>query len=302
LLTARRAGYLRDVRKNGTLPRIAVALLLAGTALAAIGCGGGSSATTTAADSSYLAAVTRAADVTDRVPGYKFTLTSTATVNGNSTTIGGSGALNERGSEGEMTIEVDGKRLEEVIDKPYIYVKLPSDAKTSVTHGKPWARTSLEAVGASFGDSTIGGGSSDPAQVLGYLKSAGTVTRIGSETVRGAPATRYHALIDLDRLAQSVPAAQRAGERGAAATLERISGSRTLPMDVWLDGDGRVARLSMTMSFCSPEGRVQDDYSIDLYDYARQPVGSPPPASQVVDLSSTVQSELSKSLASLSCG
>lgn len=292
------------MRRNGTLPRVGTSLALIAAATGLAACGGASSKTAARAapESAYLAAVTRAADVTDRVPGYKLALTATTTINGSSTTLSGSASLDDRGSEGEMTIQVAGKRIEEVFDKPFIYIKLPSGTPASATHGKPWGRIDFSAVGSSFGDSTLGEGSSDPAQELGYLKSAGTVTRVGSEAVRGAPVTHYHALIELDRLAAAVPAAQRAGERKAAAMLERITGSRTLPMDVWVGADGRVARLSFTESICSPEGKIQESENLELFDYGRQPVVAPPPQAQVSDISSTVESNLAKSLASLSCG
>jgi hypothetical protein len=82
--------------------------------------------------------------------------------------------------------------------------------------------------------------------------------------------------------------------------LERITGAKTLPMDVWIGG-GRIARVSLAFSLCSSEGRVQESISTDLYDYGRQPVVAPPAASEVTDVAAKLKSEVAKSLAQLGC-
>jgi hypothetical protein len=292
------------MRENRTMSRIARALCVAvcgGAPLAAAaGCGGGSGAGDGAANASYLAAVTRAAYVTDRVPGYRFSITTSTQIAGKSIEVNGSGSINDRGSEGTASLQVEGKTINEVIAKPYLYVSVPSGASTSATHGKPWVRADLSTFSQAYGSSSVGAGSSNPTEVLSYLKSAGTVTRLGDEQVRGVSSTHYHALIDLAHFASAPPAGQLAATQRAAKTLERITGAKTLPMDVWI-GAGRVTRLSMALSVCTPEGRVQESIGIDLYDYGRQPAVTPPPASQVTDVAAKLKSQVAKSLAQLGC-
>ncbi|HEX8714864.1 MAG TPA: hypothetical protein VF706_04770 [Solirubrobacteraceae bacterium] len=245
--------------------------------------------------------MTRAADATDRVPGYKYAIKTTASVGGKSFTVEGAGTINERGSEGSMALEVEGHKLAEVIDGPYIYIEAPSGADPSATHGKRWIRANVATFAQSYGAGSLGGGSQDPSQVLSYLKSAGTVTRVGSEPVRGVSSTHYHAVIDLDRLASSAPAGRRAAAKAAAELLERATGAKTMPMDVWIGEDGRVSRMAFTLSLCTGEGRVQESLSMDLNDYGRQAVVSPPPASQVTDVDAQLKAEVAKGLAQLSC-
>jgi len=295
------------------LIRVLSSALAGGALIAAAGCGGGghdsagssrasSSGTSpsSAANASYLATVTRAAYATDQVPGYKFSITIGTKLAGSSSTVEGSGTINDRGSEGTASLRVDGKTINEVIAKPYLYVSVPGTADKKVTHGKPWVSADLSTFSQSYGSSSIGAGSSNPTEVLSYLKAAGTVTRLGEEQVRGVTSTHYHALIDLAHFADSAPAGARAAARRAGKLFERISGAKTLPMDVWI-GAGRITRIELAYSLCAPQGRLQETMSMDLYDYGRQPVVAPPPASQVTNIAAKVKSEVNQGLAQLSC-
>jgi hypothetical protein len=274
-------------------------------AIAFAGCGGSSSSGdgSRVANASYLAAVTRAAYTTDQVPGYKFEIDVTAKLSGKSVSFGGSGAISEKGSQGSLSMEVDGKPLTELIDKPYIYIKSPSDSETSVTHGKPWIRANIDVFSESFGGGSFSSSSADPTQTLSFLKSAGTVTRIGSGSVRGAPATHYHAVIDLARYASAAAPSERAAAKRYTESFKRISGSSTLPMDVWIDGEGRVSRMTFTLSICGPGGsRLHESLSMELYDYgSQQPVVQTPPSSEVTDITSRLKTEVAKGLEQLSC-
>jgi hypothetical protein len=277
----------------------AFALLLAG-------CGGGGqdSASSTGAGAPkrvYLAAVARAADVTGQAPGYRFGISLTSKLGGKSTTIDGTGSISDRGAHGSFEMSLGGTTITEVIDKPYIYVKIPNGERQAATHGKPWARADLN-FGQSFGLSSLGGGATDPAQTLGFLKAAGTVTRVGGDTVRGAPTVRYHAVIDLDRYAAASAVEQRAAARRRASMLKRITGASSLPIDVWIDARSHVARMALTLSLCGPGGgRLQESLNYELFGYGPQPVPTPPPASQVTDVSSRLSSQLAHGLQQLSC-
>jgi hypothetical protein len=289
-MAKRRSGVLL-----GTAGLVSVAMLVAG-------CGGsGGSAPSAASHPDYLAAVTRAAYTTEQVPGYKFAITTRTQFGDKDVTVQGGGAISDGGSQGTASLELEGKKIDEVIDKPYLYVSTPPGAKSDVTHGKPWLRAELSSLSQSLGSSSFGGGSSNPSEMLSYLRAAGTVTRTGEEDVRGVNATRYHAVIDFGRFAAAVPPDERAAARRGGQLLQRMTGAKSLPMDVWV-GAGRVRRVAMSMSLCTPEGRLRESISLDLYDYGRQPAPSPPPADQVADVGAQVKDEVQKSLAQLSCG
>ena len=273
---------------------------------AVAGCGGGSHGSASSRSAGgrgvYLAAVTKAADVTGQVPGYKFAISIDSTIASKSVSFSGTGLISERGAQGSFEMSVAGTTITEIIDKPYIYVKIPSAGRRSETHGKPWARADLSLFAESFGASSLGSGSADPTQTLGFLKSAGTVTRVGSETVRGAPATRYHAVIDLDRYASAAAPGQRASAKRYAEAFKRISGASSLPIDVWIDGRSHVARMAFTLSLCSPEGgHLQESLNYELFGYGPQAVPAPPPASQVTDITARLKAQVAKGLQELSC-
>jgi hypothetical protein len=285
---------------------IAATAGLLSLAAVATGCGSsggsGSGSTTAAADHDYLAAVTRAAYTTERVPGYQFAMTIKVSIGGKTATGQGGGTIADGGSQGTADVEVEGTKVDEVIDKPYIYVRTPSGSDSKITHGKPWLRLDLSTFTQSLGSGSFSGGSSNPAEVLSYLRAAGTVTRVGEEQVRGVDSTRYHAVIGLGRFAAAVPSAQRAAARRTGKMLERVTGAKTLPMDVWV-GNGRVTRIAFSLSACTPKGRLQESLSMDLFGYGgSQPAVTPPPADQVTDVDAQVKAQVQQGLAQLGCG
>jgi hypothetical protein len=289
---------IRDVHRRTALLAAAGAL-----AASAVGCGGGSASSGNGASASYLAAVTRAADVTDQVPGYKFDMTIATKLADKSFTIDADGSISARGTQGSLNVDVAGKTISELIDKPYFYVKVPGAAKAAAAKGKPWVRANINTLTEAFGGGeALGGGSTDPTQTLSFLKSAGTVARVGREDVRGVPTTRYHAVIDLQRYGAAVPAGQRAAARKYAETFKRISGSSSLPMDVWIDDSSHVLRMAFTLSLCSPEGgRLSESLNMELHDYGPQAVVAPPPESQVTDIDARLKAQFAKGLQQLSC-
>ncbi|HEY2180106.1 MAG TPA: hypothetical protein VGH09_00360 [Solirubrobacteraceae bacterium] len=246
--------------------------------------------------------MTAAAAATDRVPGYKMALTSTTTQGANTITVSGSGAIDDRGREGSITVQVAGHELTEILAEPYVYMHLPTGANTSVTHGKPWIRLDLSTLTDSYGGGSAVGGSPDPAQLLTYLRGAGAVTRVGSESVRGVASTRYHAIIDFARLEAAGPAAERGAMKRAGALLERMTGEKSLPMDVWIGDDGHLSRFSFGFPLCTATGRLREDLNVELFDYGRQPVVSPPPASLVTDVDARIKRAVAKALSQLGCG
>lgn len=291
------------VWQNRPMPR---AWMLAGCgalALAATGCGSGgaaSSPSATGSQSVYLAAVAKAAEVTGQVPGYKFALTSSTRFGDQSFSLSGTGAMEEGGAQGQISMQVEGKTLSEVIDRPYIYVELPSGAGEA-SGGRPWLRADIDTFAQSFGGSSLGSSATDPTQTLSFLKAAGTVSKLGVEDVRGTPATRYHAIVQLDRYAAAVPESERSSAAGYAATVKRITGSGELPLDVWIDGQSRVRRVALALHLCAPQGTIDESIDMTLFDYGRQPAVQPPPASQVTDIGDRLGSEVAHNLQQLHC-
>jgi hypothetical protein len=267
-----------------------IALLAAmSCAVLTAGCGG---TTGTAAN---VTSVTQAAYVTTLSPGYKFDMTLSTSLGGHSFRFTGAGALDEHDGRGQMSLQIKGKMIAELVDEPYIYLREPSG-------GKPWVKADMNAYTEALGASSpFGGSATGPTEMLKFLKAGGHVTMIGRESIGGAPTTHYHAVVDLARYSSAVPPSQRAGAARNAALLERMTGSSSLPMDVWIDHRDRVRRFALTMQLCTPEGKLTESTTMNFYDFGRQTLEQPPSASQTTDITKKLKAEISGSAQQLGC-
>ncbi|HEY7440177.1 MAG TPA: hypothetical protein VIC35_12355 [Acidimicrobiia bacterium] len=149
--------------------------------------------------------------------------------------------------------------------------------------GKKWLALNLAQYAQSLGGSGSLGGlqQANPANALESLRGVGTVTRIGTETIDGSQTTHYRTVIDPDRAAAAAPPDQRARIRLAFDEVGAI------PVDVWIDGQGRTRKFSMIMDIPG-EGDV--NASFEFYDYGDSVDVSAPPADEVADASSLLGS------------
>lgn len=180
-------------------------------------------------------------------------------------------------------------RMREIVRWPVVYLRSPTLARLAKSH-RPWVRLDMVQLGRTEGVSMgalAGTGGDDPAQMLTTLEGeSDSVARVGPGSVRGVLATRYHALIDLDKVARTAPAATRAAIRRAERQLMRIAGVHQFPMDVWIDARGLVRRVAYHISLTVPgSGQVMTtSVRMDLFDFGAPVHVHPPPASQTTDL------------------
>jgi hypothetical protein len=240
--------------------------------------------------------------VTSRAPGFEFSTSISGALGEQSFSIDAEGTMNERTLEGTLSMDVGGHKLSELIKNPYIYVGLPAGASSSVTGGKAWIKANLTGYTQALGEpSPFENEDGRPAQTLTMLDASGNATTVGSEDVRGVATTHYHALVDLARYADDAPPAQRASLQRYAQSFEQITGSSSLPVDVWVDAQGRVRRFSMAIQACTSHGTLHETVSMDLYDFGPQPAVQVPGESEVTDLSSTLDNQAAQVRAQLGC-
>jgi hypothetical protein len=245
--------------------------------------------------------VTRAAFVTGLEPGYKVALNIDETVAGHALSFTAHGAFSTGAHpQGSMTmLAPGGLSITEIVVGPDLFMQLPGAAGAALAP-TTWVKAKLAAVtGGSFNFSTTG--DSDPSQQLDLLRSAGQVTAVGAETVRGVATTRYHAVIDLNRYPSVVAPSLRAAAARSAAVLERATGQSTLAADVWVDRNGLVRHMTLDLRACSSVGTIDATVSMDLYDFGRQPAVAAPPPSEVTDMTSTLAAQIAKSTQQLGC-
>jgi hypothetical protein len=218
--------------------------------------------------------------------------------------VTGSGAFDYGDHRGTMRMTIPAGAstidLETVMIGTVVYEKLPASVAGMAPGGaaKPWIKIDL----AKLGD--IGGGlnlgtlasaqSADPSQAVAYLRGVSTdVKVVGEEKLRGADVTHYRFTIDLAKAAKSAPESQRALLQQAA---DLYGGGTPIPADAWVDGDGRLRKMSYvidrsnvtipTDQAASGEtfGRIVT--SFELYDFGTEVAAKAPPADQVTDIGS----------------
>jgi hypothetical protein len=299
---------------------LVIAVTLA-AALAACGSGGSDHAAGARLSTSALAVVRNAAQTTTDAKTAKLTLIVRATSSAGGT--GGSGA--------NFTITADGvtdyanhtadisldfgdlaKQLpsgalgsgdltfEERVVGDTIYMKLPA-ALTSLAGGsaKPWTKVDASRILGGLGGSSMSSGT-DPTQALAYLSGVSDdVRKVGTETVRGVDTTHYTATLDLRKALDKRPSSLQGDDQYKKLLDQTISqlGTSTFPADVWIDGQGRLARISYALTLPAAGRKVAVSYSMELYDFGVPVDVQAPPADQVGDVGSSLLSGAQSSAA-----
>jgi hypothetical protein len=284
----------------GVRPILALA---AAFALAVFGSGCGSSST-------VLDPVAQAADTTALVGGAHMALqvqVSAATLPA-PLTISGSGFFNYKTREGSLSMDMTGLpstdstslpsgalHMEELFTSGVIYVGSPLFAG-KLPGGAQWMKIDISKFGQALGLDLqqLAGGQSNPAQFLEYLKaSGGTVTPVGRELVRGVATTHYKGAIDLNKVAEVLPSANRDQLRAALAKLITETGSGSIPVDVWVDSHRLVRRITMALAIATGGQQAQTQMTIELFGFGSTPTVTPPPQADVYDATQAALSGLS---------
>ncbi len=170
-----------------------------------------------------------------------------------------------------------------------LYAQLPPSLVGLVPGGRPWAsidlqRLSSQALGASL--APVGGTPGNPLQQLAYLDGVTEAREVGPEPVDGAPTTHYATVVDL----AATPAAKDPATRPAVDRLAAQIGSSRWPVDVWVDGDGRLRRLTQTTTSVARDGAPSTSSTSDatLSQFGVPVAVTPPPADQVTDVGALI--------------
>jgi hypothetical protein len=182
----------------------------------------------------------------------------------------------------------EGWKLELVQDGKTAYVRLPA-LDDQLPAGKSWIRGTEGASAGGFDFSEFRHmANGDPRDVLASLRTVTSdVETVGTEELRGIETTHYRALIDPAELAKATPASGQAPSQSLVDQLTAQAGLGDMPVDVWLDANGLVRKLTMELSAAqsgsSETSRVT--MAFELWDYGEPVEIEVPPASQVADAS-----------------
>jgi hypothetical protein len=213
------------------------------------------------------------------------------------TTISGQGSLDFNSGDTTLTFSSPqtAGTYSALFISPNFYIQLPAADKAQLPTGKTWISMNLNTISeAKLGTSLsqLSTSSQDSTKLLSYLQSVSTsgITTVGPATIKGVQTTEYKATIDLTKQAdQKSPAAQ-----AAIKSLEAQLNATTLPVQVWLDAQGRVRQVSKQLQVSTnaqssggttvPAASGSISTTVEYYDFGTPVSVQPPPASQVDDL------------------
>jgi hypothetical protein len=177
------------------------------------------------------------------------------------------GLPSSEGLEMEMRV-VDGVGYMRFVDMP----EEMSDQLEQFTGGAEWISIDPKAFGV---DASGAGGfnQSNPGSSVGALRGIDDVRRIGVEDVGGEPTTHYAGRIDVSKALERLPA----GLRRDVESLQLLS--RDWAADVWVDADGRVRKMEMSIDGAAMSMQMRFEFS----DFGADVDLSAPPADDVVD-------------------
>lgn len=284
---------------------VAGAALTAGLLTGCAGSGSGTGSASTTASTGTSASQAVAAAYTKTVQAGSAKLTMSVRVSGanvpSATTVSGAGEVDFANQNTEMSMQLPNGMGQMQIR--YVggiaYAKLPDQFAGMLGGDKAWISIDVNQVTQQQLGTTLSqlqsSLSSNPADLLGFLRGAGQdVRELGPATVGGVSATHYAATIDLDKAVAGQPAQVRAAAHRA---MEEI-GTKDIPAQLWVDQQGRLRKLLMTMTSqlptkastaagsASPPGTLTERIVTTLSDYGVAVDVVAPPPSQTQDVTS----------------
>jgi hypothetical protein len=272
--------------RRARLLTLGVSVVLAGGAVA--GCGAQDTAKHAASDAkNAIDPVAQASEATSaQKGGMAVTMKGTVTVANDDVAIDGSGVVDRGGKAGTLSINttVGGQdiKIDEIIVGKVIYIGGDLFAK-QLPGGKKWAKLDVGKEASKQGidlDALGGGASQDPAGTLDYLKGAGPSRKVGTATVNGTETTQYHVDVDLAK------AAAKNTDPDAKASVDKLLklvGSKTIPIDVWVDAKHLVRREKLAYTQTTQGQKLSMNLTMDFTKFGVDVHADPPPADQVAD-------------------
>lgn len=234
------------------------------------------------------AAQVRQAFVTTAAAGpARVALQARTSVAGQDVDVTGDGVVDVTGQAADLNLQLPTiGPLRTVVVRGTAYAQLPPLFAAFVPGAKQWASINLDQISRLQLGTPLAqlGGTNNPLDALRYLEGVRDDAReVGREQIEGVDTTRYAAAIDLDR----TPAAQDPATRPAVDRLRALVGSATLPVEVWVDGDGYLRRASQTVQAGAGAGTpaTTSTTTVTFREFGVEAQIAAPPPDEVTDLS-----------------
>jgi len=211
--------------------------------------------------------------------------------------ISGRGSVDFKTHDSTLTFSSSAGTVSDRFVTPNLYLQLPASASAQLAPGKSWISINLNTVTeAKLGQSLaqLSSSSQQSTQILSYLQgvSDSGISTVGPATIKGVATTEYKATVDLTKVADQKSPAQLAAIKSTEAQLH----TSTLPVQVWLDEQGRVRQVSTQIQASTnaqssgdttiPAVSASATTTVDFYDFGTPVTIQPPPATQVEDFTS----------------
>jgi hypothetical protein len=223
-----------------------------------------------------LNAVAQAADKTTSAGSEHVAITGSVTAAGQTVAMTGTGDFQASPKLGSLhlALTASGRHItmDEVLKGWTVFMKSPLFS-TQLPSGKTWMSIDLQKAGNKLGLNTDEFTQQDPTDLLGALAKAGSLKKIGSEPIDGIDTTHYSVTIDLAKAPNG-------------AQLEKLANLKSLPVDVWVDGNNQVRRLTERYTATSSGRSVTTSMQIDLSKYGEHVNVQVPSANDTVDMTS----------------
>ena len=289
-------------------PRALVASLVAVLAVVVGGCGG------TAAGVPELSSLTSVAQSSAAAESARFSVEASITIPGTSKPLAFSaeGGFDTPAKRSQLTVdlssfaallqtmgsslggtvtgdlgEASDWKLELIQDGDTAYVRFPPLA-AQLPDGKTWIKGDANDLSNTDAGQLKQFGSlagTDPRDVFGLLEAvSGSIESVGTEEIRGVETSHYRAAIDTSKVEQLVPEAKRQSLGGLDQAAKQ-AGLSDLPLEIWIDADRRVRKLSIDLDAKQPgtDTPVEAALVVELYDYGAPVEPKLPPPDQVAD-------------------
>jgi hypothetical protein len=222
-------------------------------------------------------------------------VTGQTAVAGQAIPLNGAGVVDPAHQAADLTLQVPSLGAVRVVfSGGTLEAQLPPAAAGvigALSGGKQWVSVEVNRLAQSGYGAPLGalgvGTTANPADQLGYLRAISDTTRlVGPEQIDGVATTHYAGAVDLD----TVPGASDPATKPGIDRLKSQLGSNLLPVDVWVDGGGKLKRVGQTVTVkATPEAPAgtptTTTTTLTFSDVGSAPAVVPPPADQVADIS-----------------
>jgi hypothetical protein len=267
--------------------RILSLLYLVVCASALVGCAGG--------DTLALDPVAQAASTTAKTTSSRFEFRGSVTAGSvGSFSFNGNGVFDGKNKSGWMNMHFAmppavqlqlgsaDPSMEMIFDGSHgLVMYMRSQLFDKIVPTGKWVKMDLEKIAKKEGvdlGAIMNVNRADPSQALSMLMASSNARVTGSERIRGLQTTHYAFNIDFEKLSH---------DNKAFKKLQEATGSVSAPAEAWIDAQGRVRRLAVTMSMGGQLGTPMTmTMTEELYDFGVHTNVTPPSDDLVVDLSS----------------